>query len=167
MDLVPKEIITDTVDKKLIVDGANGVGGAKLEELKKQLKGLVIHVRNSGKEGEGILNEGVGADYVQKEKVVPCGFGPNDVGIRLAFLFFIFFICTGNMGRCEPYFSFILCCLLSAYCIGLFSVSGVRVWMEMPIGLYTSESYLQVITVLILLMETRYFLFLHYLSRSS
>lgn len=86
MDLVPRDIITDRVDEKLIVDGANGVGGEKLKELKKQLKGLVIQVRNSGKEGEGILNEGVGADYVQKEKVVPCGFGPNDVGIRLAFL---------------------------------------------------------------------------------
>ncbi|KAJ8631936.1 hypothetical protein MRB53_025272 [Persea americana] len=86
MDLVPRDIITDRVDEKLIVDGANGVGGEKLKELKKQLKGLVIQVRNSGKEGEGILNEGVGADYVQKEKVVPCGFGPNDVGIRCASL---------------------------------------------------------------------------------
>ncbi|KAI3523749.1 hypothetical protein L1887_02122 [Cichorium endivia] len=35
---------------------------------------------------EGVLNEGVGADYVQKEKVFPQGFGPSDVGIRCASL---------------------------------------------------------------------------------
>ncbi|XP_058085016.1 phosphoacetylglucosamine mutase [Magnolia sinica] len=86
MDLVPTEMMSDAVDVKLTVDGANGVGGEKLEELKKQLKGLVIEVKNSGKEGEGILNEGVGADFVQKEKVVPCGFGSNDDGIRCASL---------------------------------------------------------------------------------
>ncbi|XP_077244774.1 phosphoacetylglucosamine mutase-like [Tasmannia lanceolata] len=86
MELMSKEIVRDTVDVKLIVDGANGVGGEKLGELKKLLKELVIQVRNSGKEGEGILNEGVGADYVQKEKVVPCGFDQSDVGIRCASL---------------------------------------------------------------------------------
>ena len=68
------------MNDKLIVDGANGVGGEKLELLKKILNGLDIEIRNSGK--QGVLNEGVGADYVQKEKVVPCGFGPADVGIR-------------------------------------------------------------------------------------
>nr|XP_011465184.1 PREDICTED: phosphoacetylglucosamine mutase isoform X2 [Fragaria vesca subsp. vesca] len=66
---------------KLVVDGANGVGGEKLETLKKMFNGLVIDVRNSGKEG-GVLNEGVGADYVQKEKVAPSGFSSQDVGIR-------------------------------------------------------------------------------------
>ena len=68
------------MNDKLIVDGANGVGGEKLERLNKILNGLDIEIRNSGK--QGVLNEGVGADYVQKEKVVPCKFGPADVGIR-------------------------------------------------------------------------------------
>ncbi|XP_072964041.1 phosphoacetylglucosamine mutase isoform X2 [Typha angustifolia] len=86
MDLVPKETVKDRADTKVVVDGANGVGGAKLEELKEMLTGLEIHVRNSGKEGEGILNEGCGADYVQKEKVVPCGFCSDDVGTRCASL---------------------------------------------------------------------------------
>lgn len=70
--------IVGTYDK-LIVDGADGIGGEKLESLKGLLNGLCIEVRNSG---NGVLNEGVGADYVQKEKVVPRGFGPADVGIR-------------------------------------------------------------------------------------
>lgn len=83
LDLIPRGSNTRNEADKLIVDGANGVGGEKLEILKKMLNGLVIEVRNSGKEG-GILNEGVGADYVQKEKVVPCGFGSQDVGIRSA-----------------------------------------------------------------------------------
>ncbi|XP_020112806.1 phosphoacetylglucosamine mutase isoform X1 [Ananas comosus] len=82
MDLVPNEVEKKGVDTKLIVDGANGVGGAKLEVLKEMLMGVEIHTRNSGKDGEGILNEKCGADYVQKEKVVPCGFGSDDVGVR-------------------------------------------------------------------------------------
>lgn len=68
-------------DNQLVVDGANGVGGQKLEMLKEMLNGLAIEIRNSGK-GEGVLNEGVGADFVQKEKIVPLGFGSQDVGIR-------------------------------------------------------------------------------------
>ncbi|KAL6008246.1 hypothetical protein ACLOJK_033752 [Asimina triloba] len=86
LDLVPKEMASEPLDVKVTVDGSNGVGGEKLDALKRLLKGLVIEVRNSGKEGEGILNEGVGADFVQKEKVVPHGFGPNDVGTRCASL---------------------------------------------------------------------------------
>ncbi|XP_022135971.1 phosphoacetylglucosamine mutase [Momordica charantia] len=70
-------------DNQLVVDGANGVGGLKLKLLKEMLKGVSIEIRNSGNE-EGILNEGVGADYVQKEKIVPRGFGSQDVGIRCA-----------------------------------------------------------------------------------
>ncbi|XP_068667447.1 phosphoacetylglucosamine mutase isoform X2 [Aristolochia californica] len=85
MDLRPKKIKTDATDSKVIVDGANGVGGKKLAELEKRVKGLVIEVRNSGK-GEGILNEGVGADYVQKEKLIPDGFGKSDAGTRCASL---------------------------------------------------------------------------------
>ncbi|KAM7258611.1 hypothetical protein ACFE04_014352 [Oxalis oulophora] len=87
MDLVPSQSNQlSEADDKLIVDGANGVGGEKLNALKKMLSGSVIEVRNSGKEGEGELNDGVGADFVQKEKVVPQGFGDGDVGIRCASL---------------------------------------------------------------------------------
>ncbi|RRT70593.1 hypothetical protein B296_00036305, partial [Ensete ventricosum] len=86
MNLVPRERITDSLDTELVVDGANGVGGDKLEQLKKMVTGLDISVKNTGKKGEGVLNENCGADYVQKEKVVPSGFGPEDVGIRCASL---------------------------------------------------------------------------------
>uniref|UniRef100_A0A1D1Z9M1 Phosphoacetylglucosamine mutase n=1 Tax=Anthurium amnicola TaxID=1678845 RepID=A0A1D1Z9M1_9ARAE len=82
MDLIPKELARNIFDSTVLVDGANGVGGEKLMELRKMLTGLEIHVRNSGKDGEGILNDGVGADFVQKEKVVPHGFGPNDIRRR-------------------------------------------------------------------------------------
>ena len=83
MDLIPEGSKISVMNDKLIVDGANGVGGEKLAGLEKMFNGLAIDVRNSGKEG-GVLNEGVGADYVQKEKVVPFGFGPNDAGLRFA-----------------------------------------------------------------------------------
>ncbi|KAJ6701278.1 PHOSPHOACETYLGLUCOSAMINE MUTASE [Salix koriyanagi] len=85
IDLTPNQIKMSKTDDKLIVDGANGVGGEKLEVLKKMLNSMDIEIRNSGKEG-GVLNEGVGADYVQKEKVVPQGFQLKDVGIRCASL---------------------------------------------------------------------------------
>ncbi|XP_027360690.1 phosphoacetylglucosamine mutase isoform X2 [Abrus precatorius] len=86
MDLIPPERRKfDGVNDKLVVDGANGVGGIKLKVLEKVLKALVIEVRNSGEDG-GILNDGVGADYVQKEKVVSHGFGSKDAGIRCASL---------------------------------------------------------------------------------
>ncbi|KAL5198990.1 hypothetical protein ABZP36_002502 [Zizania latifolia] len=81
--LVPKDKGADVMNNRLIVDGANGIGGLKLEEIKSKISGLDIHVRNSGK-GEGILNERCGADFVQKEKVVPLGFGLEDVGFRCA-----------------------------------------------------------------------------------
>lgn len=83
VDLTPNQIKMNKTDDKLVVDGANGVGGEKLEVLKKILNSMVIEVRNSGKEG-GVLNEGVGADYVQKEKVVPQGFYLKDVGISFS-----------------------------------------------------------------------------------
>ncbi|XVF04360.1 hypothetical protein REPUB_Repub05bG0075700 [Reevesia pubescens] len=85
VDLIPNETKSNKMDNTLVVDGADGVGGEKLEVLKNMLTGLVIEVRNSGK-GGGLLNDGVGADYVQKEKVVPRGFGSNDVGTRCASL---------------------------------------------------------------------------------
>ncbi|KAH9331421.1 hypothetical protein KI387_003529, partial [Taxus chinensis] len=70
----------------VVVDGANGVGAEKLFLLQPFLEGLEVHIKNSGKEGEGGLNERVGADFVHKEKVVPCGFGVDDVGRRCASL---------------------------------------------------------------------------------
>ncbi|XWS16893.1 hypothetical protein CRYUN_Cryun33cG0020400 [Craigia yunnanensis] len=85
VDLIPNETKSNKTDNTVVVDGADGVGGEKLEVLKNMLTGLVIEVRNSGK-GGGLLNDGVGADYVQKEKLVPHGFGSNDVGIRCASL---------------------------------------------------------------------------------
>lgn len=81
IDLIPQKNSSNYTSEKLVVDGSNGVGGEKLEVLKKLLT-LDVEIRNSGK--EGILNEGVGADYVQKDKVVPCGFGPEDVGISVS-----------------------------------------------------------------------------------
>lgn len=86
LELVPKDKGGDEVAKKLIVDGANGIGGVKLEQIKVELSGIDISVRNSGKEGEGILNHMCGADFVQKERVTPHGFNPEDVGVRCASL---------------------------------------------------------------------------------
>ncbi|PKA60421.1 Phosphoacetylglucosamine mutase [Apostasia shenzhenica] len=84
IEMVPEGITKQNFDLRLIVDGANGVGGMKLEQLKELLTGQEIQVRNACKQGLGVLNERVGADYVQKEKVAPCGFGPNDIGLRCA-----------------------------------------------------------------------------------
>ncbi|CAI0401614.1 unnamed protein product [Linum tenue] len=84
LDLIPNGSKVEKAENKLVVDGANGVGSEKLEGLKKSLDGLDIEIRNTGK--EGVLNEGVGADFVQKEKILPQEFGPKDVGIRCASL---------------------------------------------------------------------------------
>ncbi|KAF3431725.1 hypothetical protein FNV43_RR26460 [Rhamnella rubrinervis] len=63
--LIPSGRKSNEVVGKLIVDGANGVGGEKLQVYKEdlELNGLVIEVQNTGLEG-GVLNEGVGADFV-------------------------------------------------------------------------------------------------------
>ncbi|XP_057811520.1 phosphoacetylglucosamine mutase [Salvia miltiorrhiza] len=83
LDYIPQGDSTKNESDKLIVDGADGVGGEKLENLKTGLGYLTIDVRNCG---DGVLNEGVGADYVQKEKMVPRNFGPADAGMRCASL---------------------------------------------------------------------------------
>lgn len=89
MDLIPAgKSEFDGRNDKLVVDGANGVGGVKLKVLQKLLNVLDIEVRNSS-DDEGVLNDGVGADYVQKEKVVPRGFGSKDAGTRLVCSFII------------------------------------------------------------------------------
>ncbi|KAJ0261135.1 Phosphoacetylglucosamine mutase [Hirschfeldia incana] len=84
VDLIPFNKSSSS-SSKLVLDGANGVGGEKMEELVRGYLGnLDVEVRNTGREG-GVLNEGVGADFVQKEKVVPLGFGlKDDVGVRCA-----------------------------------------------------------------------------------
>ncbi|KAF8085414.1 hypothetical protein N665_0667s0011 [Sinapis alba] len=82
IDLIPVKKLES--GSKLVLDGANGVGGEKMEELRGYLSNLDVEIRNTGREG-GVLNEGVGADFVQKEKVVPLGFGlKDDVGVRCA-----------------------------------------------------------------------------------
>lgn len=69
------------------MDGANGVGAIKLLQLQKKLKILEMHIRNNGQDGRGILNLGVGADYVQKEKVLPENFDKTeDAELRYGFL---------------------------------------------------------------------------------
>ncbi|CAO2819384.1 unnamed protein product [Amaranthus hypochondriacus] len=83
--LIPDASKANNFNDKLVVDGANGVGGDKLEVLKDLCGDLSIEVRNSSN-GEGVLNEGVGADFVQKEKFVPSGFGQGDIGLRCASL---------------------------------------------------------------------------------
>nr|GMC80509.1 phosphoacetylglucosamine mutase [Ipomoea batatas] len=79
MDLTPQRDQSNFGNDKVIVDGADGVGGEKLEELKKLLSDICIEVRNHG---DGVLNDGVGADFVQKDKIVPRGFDHEDVGLR-------------------------------------------------------------------------------------
>lgn len=70
-----------------IVDGANGVGASKLLELQCLVQELKLDIRNRGTEGEGLLNELVGADFVQKERKFPCGFGHSrELGRRCASL---------------------------------------------------------------------------------
>lgn len=86
--MIPYGLKASKSNDKVVVDGANGVGGDKLKVLRELCGDLSIEVRNSS-EGEGALNEGVGADFVQKEKVIPSGFGPSDVGLRLVVSLFI------------------------------------------------------------------------------
>eukprot|EP00898_Chlorokybus_atmophyticus_P004933 jgi/Chlat1/5440/Chrsp36S05439 len=66
---------------KLLVDAANGVGAPKLQQLQQHLQQacpeakLHIEIRNTGVDGE--LNEGCGADFVQKERQPPRSFSPT------------------------------------------------------------------------------------------
>lgn len=85
VDLSPDKNKVIKLNDRLVVDGANGVGGDKLLVLRDFCNGLAVEVRNTSR-GQGVLNEGVGADFVQKEKVAPSGFGASDVGLRCASL---------------------------------------------------------------------------------
>ncbi|KAJ7515763.1 hypothetical protein O6H91_22G026900 [Diphasiastrum complanatum] len=64
--------------ESIIIDGANGVGALKLLQLQELLENLQFEVRNCGRAGEGGLNDGVGADFVQKEKAFPRNFDKSD-----------------------------------------------------------------------------------------
>ncbi|KAK9807569.1 hypothetical protein WJX72_002994 [[Myrmecia] bisecta] len=71
----------------LIIDCANGVGGGKLQQLQPQLAqlGLELDLRNCGR---GVLNEGCGADFVQKDRQLPLecdgvGSAARCAGLRL------------------------------------------------------------------------------------
>ncbi|KAL3648631.1 hypothetical protein CASFOL_005034 [Castilleja foliolosa] len=81
LDYIPQGNSSNNVNANLIVDGADGVGGEKLKKMKTELSNLTIDIRNYG---DGVLNEAVGADYVQKEKVIPRGFSPADAGISIS-----------------------------------------------------------------------------------
>lgn len=67
----------------LVVDCANGVGAQHLRPLVEPLQqlGVRLLLRNTGGTG-GELNHRCGADYVQKERVPPEGFGELEPGAR-------------------------------------------------------------------------------------
>ena len=73
-ELRPANVAESSQLEELIVDAANGVGASKLIQLQEVTPSLKLQVRNCGTEGEGLLNDGVGADFVQKEKIPPGGF---------------------------------------------------------------------------------------------
>lgn len=79
--------ISPMLSQELTVDCTNGVGALKLAELASQLQplGLGLALRATG---DGELNGGCGSDHVQKERVLPAGFGPIEPGARYAAIFF-------------------------------------------------------------------------------
>ena len=74
----------------LVVDCADGVGGAKLRALAQRLGArLELDVRNAGGGGAGAggpgaggLNERCGAEHVQKERAAPRGCADVRAGAR-------------------------------------------------------------------------------------
>lgn len=69
----------------LVLDCADGVGAAKAERLQAALGSLLrLELRNTG---AGELNEGAGAEFVQKQRALPRGVSPAaDAGKRFASL---------------------------------------------------------------------------------
>ena len=67
----------------LHVDCANGVGAAQLAAAVERLRsaGLTLKLHNTGG-GDGRLNHGCGADFVQKERTAPTGFEGVEAGAR-------------------------------------------------------------------------------------
>lgn len=65
--------------ERLVVDGANGVGALKVGKFTSILSNLLnvrLEIRNDGTWPRDVVNEKCGADYIQKETVAPCRFGP-------------------------------------------------------------------------------------------
>eukprot|EP00743_Colponemidia_sp_Colp-15_P003176 GILK01003431.1.p1 GENE.GILK01003431.1~~GILK01003431.1.p1 ORF type:complete len:555 (+),score=104.65 GILK01003431.1:63-1727(+) len=61
-----------TEPRSLILDCADGVGGQKAKLLAEYLGGyLHLDIKNDGTSADADLNEGVGAEFVQKEKKIP------------------------------------------------------------------------------------------------
>ncbi|CAM9771735.1 unnamed protein product [Ascophyllum nodosum] len=78
----------DNTKREVLVDAAHGVGAPKMEALAKALEDRMpggdtrVEIRN--RVGEGRLNEGCGAEWVQKKGVPPCGVSKEaDIGRRL------------------------------------------------------------------------------------
>eukprot|EP00850_Spirogloea_muscicola_P016611 SM000136S00157 [mRNA] locus=s136:49310:51741:- [translate_table: standard] len=75
-----REGVEAAAQRQLVVDAACGVGAPALAALAPLVAraGLTVEIRNVPGAGGGALNDGVGADFVQKERQPPAGF--NDVG---------------------------------------------------------------------------------------
>lgn len=65
------------------MDCANGVGAAALDQLLQKLQGkLHMNLLNIAAGVSGGLNEGCGADFVQKERTAPRGFAVAEASGR-------------------------------------------------------------------------------------
>lgn len=70
----------------ITVDAANGVGGPKVEELTKHLKGLVnINVVNDSYDKPNLLNSNCGADFVKTNQKLPSGIQPEPLKLYASF----------------------------------------------------------------------------------
>ena len=79
MDLKPSNGAHVCTEKGFIIDGANGVGATKLVELQKFIPELKLDIMNYGMEGNGLLNDHVGADFVQNKNAFPQNFAYSNV----------------------------------------------------------------------------------------
>ena len=67
----------------IVIDGSNGIGAIAIQELTQIVNpirpgALQIDMRNDAYEGP--VNDGCGAEHVQKGQIPPCGVSPVDVG---------------------------------------------------------------------------------------
>eukprot|EP00249_Psilotum_nudum_P022881 c28675_g1_i2 orf=97-1878(+) len=75
LELKPTQLndcTSPTYYERLIVDGSHGVGASKLFQLQKSITDLQLEIRNCPQ--DGVLNDHVGADFVQKGRTGPHGF---------------------------------------------------------------------------------------------
>ena len=69
--------------QELVVDCANGVGAAALEELQLRLQGgMRLQLRNTDLRNTAKLNAGCGADFVQKDRACPSGVSTSEASSR-------------------------------------------------------------------------------------